>query len=153
MTQGNIKPPRIYSEWVEVLELLKDKTDDEAVLQALQQGSIDWQSGVSERFANRLIDSINTRMNIAIDRFQRALNYARGQESAIVQALLALRKEMSFLAKAINLPAIPEKDRTLYYQLVKSKADGMQSSLEDSAKEERTGKMSSIVRNNKVNAF
>ena len=153
MSPEVIKPPRIYSEWVEVLDLLKAKTDDSAVLQALQQGTIEWQSGVAERFAKKLTDSINARMDAASDKFQRDLNYARGQENQIVQALLTLRKEMSFLSHAINLPAIPENDRTQYYQLVRKQADNMQSSLEDSAKKDRTGKMSSIVRNHKVNAF
>ena len=60
---------------------------------------------------------------------------------------------MCFLSKAINLPAIPEKDRQQYHQLVISQANSMQTSLEDSAKKDRSGKLASIVRNNKVNAF
>ena len=148
-----ISPPRIYSEWVEVLDVLKSKADDEATLRALQQGTIEWQSGVAERFTKKLTDTINARMNAATEKFQRDLNNARGYEGQIVQALLALRKEMHFLSQAINLPAIPEKDRVQYHQLVLSQADSMQSSLEDSAKQDRTGKMASIVRNHKVNAF
>ena len=81
------------------------------------------------------------------------MSRSNGQERAIVQALLALRKELRFLSKAINLPAIPDKDRQHYYQLVISQANSVQSSLEDSAKKDRSGKLASIVRNNKVNAF
>lgn len=148
-----IAPPRTYSDWTAVLEMLKTKTDDEAVLSAMQRGTIEWQSGVAERFAKRLIDSINYRMNAASDRFQKEMSRSNGQERAIVQALLALRKEMRFLSKAIDLPAIPEKDRQQYRQLVINQANSMQSSLEDSAKRDRSGKLASIVRNNKVNAF
>jgi len=148
-----IVPPHTYSEWVAVLDKLKAKTDDEAVLEAMLQGTIEWQSGVAERFAKKLIDVINFRMNSASDKFQKEMGRAYGQERAIVQALLALRKEMCFLSKAINLPAIPEKDRNQYHQLVISQANSMQSSLEDSAKKDRTGKLASIVRNNRVNAF
>ncbi len=150
---SSIAPPKTYSEWVTVLDMLKNKTDDEAVLEAMLKGTIEWQSGVAERFAKKLIDVINYRMNSASDKFQTEMNRAHGQERAIVQALLALRKEMYFLAKAINLPAIPEKDRNQYHQLVLSQADSMQSSLEESAKKDRTGKLASIVRNNKVNSF
>ena len=148
-----IAPPHTYSEWVAVLDMLKAKSDDEAVLEAMLQGTIEWQSGVAERFAKKLVDVINFRMNSASDKFQKEMGRAYGQERAIVQALLALRKEMCFLSKAINLPAIPEKDRNQYHQLVISQANSMQSSLEDSAKKDRTGKLSSIVRNNRVNAF
>lgn len=148
-----IAPPHTYSEWVAVLDMLKDKVDDEGVLDAMYQGTIEWQSGVAERFARKLIDVINYRMNSASDKFQREMGRAYGQERSIVQALLALRKEMCFLSKAINLPAIPEKDRQQYHQLVIAQANSMQNSLEDSAKKDRTGKLASIVRNNRVNSF
>ncbi len=153
MISVDITPPRTYAEWAAVLDMLKSKTDDESVLSAMQQGTIEWQSGVAERFAKKLIDVINHRMNNASDKFQKEMGRAYGQERAIVQALLALRKEMCFLSKAINLPAIPEKERQQYYQLVISQADRMQSSLEDSARKDRSGKLASIVRNNRVNAF
>ncbi len=153
MVSVAITPPRTYAEWVAVLDMLKNKIDDESVLFAMQQGTIEWQLGVAARFAKKLIDVINYRMNSASDKFQKEMGRAYGQERAIVQALLALRKEMCFLSKAINLPAIPENDRQQYYELVISQADNMQSSLEDSAKKDRSGKLASIVRNNKVNTF
>jgi hypothetical protein len=153
MIQSAIKSPKIYSEWVETLDMLKAKTDDDAVLRALREGTIEWQSGVAERFSKKLADTINARMDAAADKFQRDMNNARGHEGHIVQALLALRKEMNLLYQAVNLPAIPEKDRPRYIQLVRKQADDMQSSLEDSAKKDRSGKMASIVRNHKVNAL
>lgn len=153
MFSTDLVPPKTYSEWVVVLDMLKAKSDDDAVLSAMQEGTIEWQSGVAERFAKKLIDVINYRINVASDKFQRSMSRSNGQERAIVQALLALRKELCFLSKAINLPAIPEKDRQQYYQLVISQANSMQSSLEDSAKKDRSGKLASLVRNNKVNAF
>ena len=153
MMRSTVAPPHTYAEWIPVLEMLKNKTDDEAVLQAMQNGTVEWQSGVAERFSKKLIDAVNHRMNAATDKFQKEMTRTQGQERAIVQALLALRKEFRFLAQAINLPALPEKDRQHYYQLVISHANGVQSSLEDSAKKDRTGKLASIVRNNKINTF
>ena len=145
--------PSTYSEWMGVITKFKNRTDDEATLALMQCGTLDWQSGVAERFAQRLIDAVNFRMNAATDRFQREMNHAYGQERVIVQALIGLRRELSFLAKAINLPVIPEKDRRQYVQLVYDQADSIQNSLEDSAKRDRTGKLASIIRNNKVNTF
>jgi hypothetical protein len=153
MTQNAIKSPKTYSEWAEIFDMLKSKTDDNAVLQALHGGTVEWQSGVAERFAKKLTDTVNARMNAATDKFQRDMNNARGHEGHIVQALLALRKEMNILSQAVNLPAIPDNDRDRYYRLVLTQADKIQASLEDSAKKDRSGKMASIVRNHKVNAF
>ena len=145
--------PHTYSDWVSVLDIFKSKSNDSEVLTAMKSGTIEWQSGVAERFSKRLIDSVNYRMNAASDKFQKDMNRASGSEGAIVQALLALRKEMSFLAQAINLPVLPDGERQHYVQLVIDQANTMQKSLEDSAKMDRSGKMSSIVRNHKVNSI
>ena len=153
MIASNITPPHTYAEWVVILDMLKNKENDEAVLQVMQKGTVEWQSGVAERFSKKLIDVVNYRMNGATDKFQKEMSRSKGQESAIVQALLALRREMLFLSKAINLPALPERERQHYYQLVISQTNSIQNSLEDSAKKDRSGKLASIVRNNRVNSF
>ncbi len=148
-----ISVPHTYSEWVTVLDIFKERSNDAEILEVMKQGTIEWQSGVAERFSKRLIDAVNFRMNAASDKFQKDYGRSYGAEGAIVQALLALRKEMSFLVQAINLPALPDKDRQHYLQLVIDQANTMQKSLEDSAKKDRSGKMASIVRNHKVNAI
>lgn len=148
-----IPAPHTYSEWVSVLDIFKSKSNDSEVLTAMKNGTVEWQSGVAERFSKRLIDAVNYRMNTASDKFQKEMSRSYGSEGMIVQALLALRKEMSFLARAIDLPVLPEKNRQHYIQLVLDQANNIQKSLEDSAKKDRSGKMSSIVRNHKVNSF
>jgi hypothetical protein len=148
-----IPTPHTYAQWVEVITIFKNKSNDEDVLTAMQSGTIEWQSGVAERFSTKLIDAVNERMNTASDKFQLDITRARGQEGAIVQAILSLRKEMAFLAKAIDLPVLPQKDRQHYLNLVIEQANNMQKSLEDSARNDRTGKLSSIIRNHKVNSF
>lgn len=146
-------PPHTYAEWSGILDQLKEKRDDETLLQVMQEGTIEWQTGVAERFSKKLIAVVNYRLNAATDRFQRDISHAQGQERVIVQALLALRRELSFLSRVINLPALPEKDREQYHQLVISQANSIQKSLEDSARKDRSGKLSSLVRNNRVNSF
>ena len=145
--------PHTYSEWTKILDIFKAKEDDTGILSVMKEGTLEWQSGVAERFSKRLVDAVNTRMNAASDKFQRDMNYARGEEGAIVQALLALRKELAFLVQAMDIPALPEEYRKQYIQLVSDQAKNVQISLEDSAKKDRSGKMSSIVRNHRVDVF
>jgi len=145
--------PRTYSEWVIVLEILKSGGNDSEILEVLTLGELEWQSGIAERFIKRLADVINSRMNAAADKFQRDIGSAAGRESLMVNALLSLRKEMRFLAQAAELPAIPEENREQFRRLILEQADNMQKSLEDSAKSDRSGKLSSVVRNNRVNTF
>ena len=153
MSEIIINPPHTYFEWVKVFDILKTGKEDDAVLEAMMQGSIEWQSGVAERFSQKLIEVVNSRMNAASDNFQKKISRAYGQESIIVQALLGLRKEMKYLVKVMSISAIPEKQRVQYQRLVLEQADLMQKSLEDSAKSDRTGKLANIVRNNRINAI
>lgn len=148
-----LNTPHTYSEWVTVLTIFKNKTDDNEVIRVMEAGTLEWQSGVAERFAKKLIEAVNSRMNDASDKFQLDLSRAHGQEGAIIQAILALRKEMLFLARAINLPTLPDKERQYYLNLVIEQANNMQKALEDSAKSDRSGKLSSIIRNHKINSF
>ncbi|MDO4543934.1 MAG: hypothetical protein Q4C01_05205 [Clostridia bacterium] len=150
--QTPLAPPHTYAEWVAVLDLLKNKTcDDEIIAHAMMKGTIEWQTGVAERFSKRLVSAFNSRANAALERFQRELNRSKGQERAIVQALLALRKELRFLAETMSLPALPENMRQDFVQLIRDQADKIQGSLEDSSKVDRSGRLLSIVRNNRVN--
>lgn len=145
-----ISVPHSYAEWVKILDMLKDKTDDAEVLTAMQRGTLEWQSGVAERFTRKLTDVINYRIDAATQRFQKNLSHSNGQDRAVIQGIIDLRKELGFLTQAINLPVIPEKDRAAYVSLVQQQAEKIQQSLEDSAKRDRTGKLSSIIRNNRI---
>lgn len=151
MTPSVIAPPQTYADWMSIFTLLKDKSDDELVLQAMQKGTITWQSGVAERFMKKLIDAINFRMNQATDQFQKEITRSYGQERVIVRALLALRRELQFLTQVANIPAIPEQNRQKYIQLILDQADHIQHSLEDSSRSDRSGKLRSIIRTNPVN--
>lgn len=146
-----MQAPHIYAEWARLLDSLANGLDDAATVDLMQRGTLEWQTGVAERFTRKLADTVNARMNAAVDRFQKT--YRQGGESGLVQALLALRKELSFLAKAVDLPALPDKERQEFISLVQEQADNIQESLDDSAKKDRTGKMGSIVRGHRINVF
>ena len=145
--------PTTYGEWSVALNRLKDREQDEENLRVMKLGTIEWQAGIADRFSKKLIEVVNVRLNAASDRFQRDMSHSYGQERGMVQALAALRRELSFLGQVVSLPVLPEKDRGKYYGMVKDQAAKMQKSLEDSAKRDRTGKLSVIVRNNKVDVL
>lgn len=148
-----IRVPHTYAEWAEVLKAYKDKTNDQDVLKAMQKGTLEWQSGVAERFTEKYLNATNNRLNMAADKFQRDYSRAAGSEGAVIQALIAMRKELAFLMQAADIPAVPEEVRDQFKDIVRKQADSVQSSLEDSAKKDRSGKLSSIIRNHKVNNF
>ena len=66
------KAPKIYADWVKVLNILKSGEDDENILALMQEGIVVWQSGVAERFLKRLVEAVNFRLNKATDNFQKS---------------------------------------------------------------------------------
>ena len=111
-----------------------------------------WDS-IAERFSARLTDALNARMNKELKKFQTMLTRGGPQEQQIVQSLLNMRRVMSRLAQAANIPAIPEEYRKQYVALVQEQADKIQDSMENSAKSDRTGLLARIIKNNKVNSL
>ena len=141
------KAPKIYADWVKVFELLKSCEDDENVLALMQEGTIVWQSGVAERFLKRLVDTVNFRLNRATDNFQKA---HQTDENEIIQSLMQLRRELQFILKVVDINTIPVKEKTELRNMIINQSNSIQESLEKSAESDRTGKLSSIIKNNKV---
>ena len=141
------KAPKIYADWIKVFDILKSGEDDEAILPLMQEGEIVWQSGVAERFLRKLVDTVNFRLNKAIDSFQKS---RQSDENEIVQSLMQLRRELQFMLKVVDINAIPVKEKTELRNMIINQSNSIQESLEKSAESDRTGKLSSIIKNNKV---
>ena len=141
------KAPKIYADWIKVFDILKSGEDDEAILPLMQEGEIVWQSGVAERFLRKLVDTVNFRLNKAIDNFQKS---RQSDENEIVQSLMQLRRELQFMLRVVDINAIPVKEKTELRNMIINQSNSIQESLEKSAESDRTGKLSSIIKNNKV---
>ena len=141
------KAPKIYADWIKVFNVLKSGEDDETILPLIQEGEIVWQSGVAERFLRKLVDTINFRLNKATDAFQRS---HQTDENEIVQSLMQLRRELQFMLKVVDINTIPVKEKTELHNMIINQSNSIQESLEKSSESDRSGKLSSIIKNNKV---
>ena len=141
------KAPKIYADWIKVFDVLKSGEDDEAILPLMQEGEIVWQSGVAERFLRKLVDIVNFRLNKAIDSFQKS---RQSDENEIVQSLMQLRKELQFMLRVVDINAVPVKEKMELRNMIINQSNSIQESLEKSSESDRSGKLSSIIKNNKV---
>ena len=142
-------PPKTYADWTVLLTLFKERGHDEEVLAAMQEGSLSWQSGVAERFTAQLMNAVEVRLGAASEVFSRSMQHARDERETIA-ALLGLRRTLSFLLRAVDLPALPKEQRAALCKMVAEHAERMQESLLDTARSDRTGRMMSIVRSHRV---
>ena len=141
------KAPKIYADWIKVFDILKSGEDDEVILPLMQEGEIVWQSGVAERFLRKLVDTVNFRLNKAIDSFQKS---RQSDENEIVQSLMHLRRELQFMLKVVDINTVPVKEKMELRNMIINQSNSIQESLEKSSESDRSGKLSSIIKNNKV---
>jgi len=141
------KAPKIYADWIKVFDILKSGEDDEVILPLMQEGEIVWQSGVAERFLRKLVDTVNFRLDKAIDSFQKS---RQSDENEIVQSLMQLRRELQFMLKVVDINTVPVKEKMELRNMIINQSNSIQESLEKSSESDRSGKLSSIIKNNKV---
>ena len=147
-----VNTPRTYSEWRQLFDMIKKRTNDAEVLQAMRSGTIEWQSGIADRFSQKLVDAINFRMNKAGDNFQKTMAHSGG-EAGVIRALESLRKEYYFLCCAVDIPCLPEDIRKKYIGLIIDQANKTQESLENSSRQDRSGRLLYLIRQHRVNNF
>lgn len=145
--------PQSYADWTKCFDEIKQGMNDEATLSIMEKGTLSWLSGVAERFSTQMFEVINFRIDGASKKLQRNLDMARGNETAIVNALMGLKRELKLLKRLTTLPAIPEDKREYFSMQIIEYSRNAQQSLENSAKNDRTGRLGSLFRNNRIDAL
>ena len=76
-----------------------------------------------------------------------------GGEAGVIRALESLRKEYYFLCCAVDIPCLPEDIRKKYIGLIIDQANKTQESLENSSRQDRSGRLLYLIRQHRVNNF
>jgi hypothetical protein len=141
--------PRSFAQWLDVIEQMKSGLRDQETLELMHKGGYDFSGVGAERFVQELTAAVNARIDRAHGAFQREMAYA-GNERILVNAMLRFRKEFRFLHGAIDLHFIPAEYHRKLDDLITQQARKVQQSLEQSARRDKSGRLASIVRNNRV---
>ena len=147
-----MKAPTTYAEWADCLQLFASGTDDAEVLERMRQGNLDMTAGVAECFASRVNEALQTRLKRMNDRFSRSMQVSVDTNS-LTNALLLARKEFQLLMNFVSMPVIPSEQSDLLKKALRDQANSMQSSLESSCRNDRSGVLLHCIRNNKINTL
>ena len=145
-----MKNPSNYAEWSICLERLLDGNDDELVLSCLQGGTIEWGAGVAELLVKRIGEVLEKRVGVIQEKLNRDFGASQGDEGNILRATLTARRQLAFLIKVASCSAFPQNIQDSFISIITDSAKNMQCSLENSAKNDRTGKLASLFRNNSL---
>lgn len=142
-----------YAQWCEVFNKIENweigHTDSE-IINAIDNGTIDWVSGVAERFTNQLLTLINKRFT-KLETFYNARIKTCYDQFNLSNLLILFRKELVFLKHLANIPAIPESVSKQIVKEIKDYAENGQKSLLESAKKDLSGSLKQIILDIKIN--
>jgi hypothetical protein len=144
--------PAAYAEWLPLIEQFRD--GDDGVLQAMQNGTLEWTNVVAERWTARMAEAFNVRLEKVSRQLQMALDRAAGDAFAVSKGMLTARRALSPLRTAAALPCLPDHVRDHFAGEVARFATQTQESLESSAKRIRSdgGAMLKAIRDNPLTA-
>lgn len=147
------KNPHTYSEWMDCLDAFKDEKLENDALYAMINGTIEWQSGVAERFTKAILDTIQYKLNIMQNNFNTRMSKTVRSNREIENNLLYARRYFKKLLSLSKIKVFPEELSQYIEKYIVNTAEAMQNSLLDSAKRDRTGVITSLVKKNAVNRF
>ena len=147
-----MKTPEIYAEWCEIFDKIEQweiGQQNADIVNAMEQGSIRWVSGVAERVTQRLLNLINRRLTKLQNFFNRRLSMAHSNFE-IEQLLIMFRKELLLIKKLESLKMLPESLRNSLTSDLLSYAKKTQQTLEDNSRKDLTGMFKRLLLNNRI---
>jgi hypothetical protein len=147
---SGVKSPTTYSEWVTIFQTFRDGLQDEQILEVISAGKVPWTNGVAQRFTQKMGEAVSDRLQKAVDQFSKELGRSHGNENTIVQAILALRRQVSYLVRFVSLPVFPEELRTKFQEELEKNVQEMESYFLDEAKRDPSGKLLRIIQHTPI---
>ncbi len=144
--------PHSYAEWSRWLDVFASGGDDEAALQAMAAGRLDWTPGVANLFSERMQAVFDRRLKDCGARLDRSFAHSR-HDVDVVRALLDGRRHFALLYRLANLVSLPEVLRSHLRDSLDKVAAQMQQSLEDSARRERADGLLQTLRHHDLRQF
>lgn len=146
-----LKGPQTYKEWIDLLDIFKDGKMDKEVYEAMEKGTLVYQDGVTERFVTELFKVLSYRLEKINEMINNGFKNIKNSDEEVVSVLMGARNSINGLMSLTRVSAFSEEIRGALKENLTKYADSMYSSLIDSAKKDRTGKLNVIIKNNPIN--
>jgi len=123
--------PRVYAEWLPLLDRFRE--GDDSALPAMQSGTIDWTSGVAERWTTQVSNAMTARLQALSRQLQTGLNRSTNT-FGVSRSMIDARRALAALRALASLPCAPENVRNHLTAELERFIAQVQESLEKSAR-------------------
>jgi hypothetical protein len=147
---GEVQAPTTYSEWISCFEILRNAGRDDELMEMISKGKVPFTQTIAQRFTGKMSEAISYRLEIAVDKFSKDLGRARGEENAIVQAILALRRQVSYLMRFVTAPVFPEQLRNKFKEEIEKNAQLLHDNLLEEVRKDPSGRLIRVVQHTPI---
>ena len=147
-----MKPPATYAEWSDCLDRLEAGLDDAGSAAEIDAGTLDWSAGVASKFSERMHDTFDARLRRCGEKLSRGLALS-AEEASVLRALLDCRRTLATLHAIAGAKPFPPVLRQHLQTTLRDFATRTMSSLECSARCDRSGRMRSLLQHNSLLRF
>jgi prophage DNA circulation protein len=145
-----MKSPTTYADWVSSFQIFRDGLQDEELLVAVSKGKVPWTKGVAERFTQKMSEAVSARLQRAVDQFAKDLGRASGEENAVVQAILTLRRQISYLIRFVTSSTFPEEIVKKFSEEIEKNAQYIQNYLFEEVKKSSNSRLLRVVQHTPI---
>jgi len=146
-----MNPPNYYSDWMHLLHQLKDLgQENEKIIGVLEKGSLEWTSGVADKIVDLTLEVIEFKLKNTTRQFQQELDHSRGEEAAIISAIINARYRFDLIYRLCRFAIFPNEVKEALTNVVSKYVGDSQEALLESAKYDRTGQLAYTIRHNSL---
>lgn len=133
------------------MDSLVEEPFNESYINQILNGKFEMTPVMAPKFTQRYGEMLNSLYEKGIDAFQSEFKHTKGMEAAIVKALGTQKSRLKLMIDLCSLEFFTDEIKTSFKDMILKAANQMQSSLEDSVKHDRTGKLLWLIKNNAIN--
>ncbi len=146
-----MKEPTTYYEWIQAINYIKDKPQNDLYIETLKKGTLDASDDVIMKICRELSDVIRYRTEKTISSFMEYLKTGVDYNGLSLQ-IIKVRKEFNYSKKLVYLDIFPKDLRDRIADLIQKNADRLQETLVTQTKNsDRSGILNSLIKQNPIN--
>ena len=143
--------PTTYFEWVQAIEYIKDKPQNDLYIETLRKGTLDTSGELIYKIGQELGNVIKYRTEKTIASFTDYLRTGIDYNGLSLQ-IIKVRKEFNYSKKLVYLNIFPRDLSDKLADIIQKNADQLQNTLVEKTKDaDRSGILNSLIKQNPIN--
>ena len=146
-----MKEPRTYYEWIQALDYIKDKPQNDLYVEILRKGTLETDDVIINKIGRELASVIQYRTEKMLSSFMQYLSGGVDYNGLSLE-IIKVRKEFNYSKKLVYLKIFPRDLSDRIAAVIQDNADRLQETLVEKTKNtDRSAILNSLIKQNPIN--